>query len=143
MEDKYYLIKLANNDREYENDVTHCGSSIDINGKEIPIVVVDENGTMYEFLTNREIAKNIANPKLNFYTHVNGLSFIDLERVSSDFLKEYKDIVTTLTPGEIIRFDNILSEIDERSKILYDKNNNQSDFGLGQVMSRKLFKKSS
>ena len=119
MEEKYYLIKLANNDREYNDGITHCGSSIDINGREIPLVVVEENKTMYEFLTNREIAMNIANPKLNFYTHVNGLSFIDLEAVTSEFLKEYECIVSTLTPGEIELFNSKLSEIDEKSKILY------------------------
>ena len=141
MEEKYYLIKLANNDREYNDGITHCGSSIDINGKEVPIVVIDENGIMHEFLTNREIKKNMANPRLNFYTHVNGLSFIDLKKVTSKFLKEYKDIVSTLTQDEIERFNSILSEIEERSKILYEKNSNRADFGLGQAMSRKLFKK--
>ena len=142
MEDKYYLIKLANNTRYYGDTLTHCGSSIEIHGKEIPLVVKeDENKVMHDFLTNREIESNKANLYLNFYSHVDGLSYVNIAGITSGFLKNYRDVVATLTPEELELYNERLTEIENESKRLYEKNKFPDAFGLGQMMSMKLFKK--
>lgn len=141
LEEKYYLIKLANNDRYYGDTLTHCGSSIEINGRELPIIVREEGNITYDYLTNREVKCNIANHFLNFYSHVDGLSYVSIARITSEFFRQYKEDISTLTPEDLVLYNEKLTEIENRSRDLYEKNNNDS-FGLGQLMCRKLFKKS-
>ncbi len=108
----------------------------------MPLVVREEDNIAYDFLTNREIKCNLANHFLNFYTHIDGLSYVCIAKITSEFFKHYKEYISTLTPEDLVLYNEKLTEIENKSRELYEKNNSNESFGLGQIMSKKLFKKS-
>ncbi len=112
--------------------ITLAGSqkTIQIGDKAIPIIgVFLSDDSLHEILSGKKIQKNTKNKKID------KLSYIALDRIPDNKVKELETFIFGLTIKEKMAFSDELSKLEQN---LQDEKFLEESYGLGDKMTRRL-----